>query len=49
MSSHCARRMATPSVRPEDVEGDPAGFIAAPHKQLHIWAGRDASGEQRGG
>lgn len=49
MSSHGAWRMATPSVRPEDVEGSPAAFIAAPHKQLHIWAGRDASGEQRGG
>lgn len=41
--------MATPSVRMEDVEGRPAAFIRAPHKQLHIWAGRDASGEQRGG
>lgn len=27
----------------------PAAYVAAPHKQLHIWAGRDASGEQRGG
>ncbi len=42
-------RMATPSVHFEDVEGRPAAFITAPHKQLHIWAGRDASGEQRGG
>lgn len=42
-------RMATPSVHIEDVEGRPAAFIPAPHKQLHIWAGRDASGEQRGG
>lgn len=42
-------RMATPSVHIEDVEGRPAAFIPAPHKQLHIWAGRDAPGEQRGG
>lgn len=27
----------------------PAARIRAPHKQLHIWAGRDASGKPRGG
>lgn len=26
-----------------------AAFITAPHKQLHIWAGRDALRDQRGG
>lgn len=41
--------MATPSVHFEAVEARPAAFSSVPHKQLHIWAGRDASGEQRGG
>lgn len=41
--------LATPSVEHEHVELRPAAHSLARHKQLHIWAGRDASGEPRGG
>lgn len=41
--------LATPSVEPEHVELRPAARSPARHKQLHIWAGRDAEGEPRGG
>lgn len=41
---------ATSSVRPGDVELQSSCLHSpTPHKQLHIWAGWDAFGEQKGG
>lgn len=41
---------ATSSVHPGDVELQSSCLHSpTPHKQLHIWAGWDAFGEQKGG